>query len=234
MMFSVPQTEREELLDKGSGSEAEVRRSLRDIARINRYLGGSQVAVNGCIAMLEKRGLQRATVLDLGTGLGEIPRQLENAARARGIEIQTVGIDNNRRHLKWAKLENPNTPLLCQCDAFALPFADKSIDIVMSSLFVHHFRAPQIVQLLRECSRVCRVGWLMNDIVRHLAPLWFFRTTWPIFARSHLTRYDGTVSLRRSYTALEMQQIVRELPNVQVRAHIPFRMSIGWENEAKA
>ena len=194
-MLSVPQTEREELLDKNSGSDLEVRRSLRDITRINRYLGGSQVAIGGCLQLLEIRGLKRATVLDLGTGLGDIPRQLEAAGRARGIEIRTIGIDNNRRHLHWAKLEGPNVPLLCQSDAFALPFADNSIDIVMSSLFVHHFRPTQIVRLLGECSRVCprrladeRLGAALGAAVVFPHDVADFR------ARSHLTRYDGSIS----------------------------------------
>ena len=113
-----------------------------------------------------------------------------------------------------------------RADAFALPLADSSVDIVVSSLFLHHFRAPQIVQLLREFDRVARAGWVMNDLVRHIAPLLFFKTTWPIFARSYLTRHDGAASLRRGYTVQEMQQIVAPINGAAVRAHFPFRLSI--------
>ena len=229
-MNFLPQREQEELLDLGRGKAREVERSLHDIARINRTLGGSRIVINGCLQLMEKHDLQRATVLDLGTGLADIPRQLIAAGRARGWEIQVIGIDNNRRHLRIAQSETANQNLaLCGADAFALPLADKSVDIVMSSLFVHHFRAEQIVTLLNECSRVTRVGWVMNDLVRHILPLWFFRTTWPIFARSYLTRHDGTVSLRRGYTIPEMRRIVAKLPDVQVRAEMPFRMKISRE-----
>ena len=231
-MSFLPQREQEELLDLGRGGAREVERSLHDIARINRTLGGSRLVINGCLQLMEKRHLQRATILDLGTGLADIPRQLIAAGHARGWEIQVVGLDNNRRHLQIAQRENTrhqSVPLLCGADALELPFADKSVDIVMSSLFVHHFRPAQIVSLLNECSRVARVGWLMNDIVRHILPLWFFRTTWPIFARSYLTRHDGTVSLRRGYTVAEMRRVVEDLPDVQVRAQFPFRMKISRE-----
>lgn len=231
-MNFLPQREREELLDLGRGGAREVERSLHDIARINRYLGGSRIVINGCLELMGKHHLQRATVLDLGTGLADIPRQLIAAGKSRGLEIQVVGLDNNRRHLKIAQRENmrhENAPLLCGADAFHLPFADSSVDIVMSSLFVHHFRAAQIRQLLAECSRVARVGWVMNDLVRHILPLWFFRTTWPIFARSYLTRHDGTVSLRRGYTVEEMQRIVTDLEGVNVCAQFPFRMKISRE-----
>ncbi len=229
-MNFLAQREREELLDLGHGSAHEVERSLRDIARINRTLGGSRIVINGCLQWMTKRDLQRATILDLGSGLADIPRQLIAAGKARGLEIRVIGIDNNRRHLQIAQREAANQNLaLCGADAFQLPFADNSVDIVMSSLFVHHFRPQQIRQLMNECSRVARVGWMMNDLVRHILPLWFFRTTWPIFARSYLTRHDGTASLRRGYTIPEMRQIVAPLKNVEVRNYFPFRMRISRE-----
>jgi 2-polyprenyl-3-methyl-5-hydroxy-6-metoxy-1,4-benzoquinol methylase len=224
-----PQRDRAELLDLNQSTLEEARRSLRDIRRINTYLGGTRLSSAAIFSMLRARDLRRATLLDIGTGLGDIPLQLQQEARRRNIELQTIGLDINARHLRIAREEYGSKVLWLHANAFRLPLPDRSVDIVHSSLFLHHFRPPQIIALLREFSRVARVGWVMNDLVRHGLPLWFFRTTWPIFARSYITRLDGTASIRRAYTAQEMQRIVGKIDGARVRSHFPFRLSITWQ-----
>lgn len=233
-----PQTDREELLDLQCGTLSQVRRSLHDIRRINTYLGGASVVGNATIEMLQKYRLQSATVLDIGTGSADIPLRLVQRAQSGNIDLRVLALDNNARHLQVARQDLKQQSLssnvhLLQADAFRLPLCDNAVDIVVSSLFLHHFRAPQIVQLLREFQRASRVGWVMNDLVRHYVPLVFFRLTKPIFARSYITRHDGEASLRRGYTINEMQRIVGQAPELRarVREHFPYRMSIVGEKQ---
>jgi hypothetical protein len=240
MNLAPPQVNREELLDLHRGTLPQVRRSLHDIRRINTYLGGASVVCNATMEMLQKHHLQSATVLDIGTGSADIPVRLLQLGQSRNIALQVLALDNNARHLQVAREDLNQQQLmsvtvhLLQADAFCLPLRDNAVDIVVSSLFLHHFRGPQVVQLLREFHRVSRVGWVMNDLVRHYVPLIFFRLTKPIFARSYITRHDGEASLRRGYTADEMQRIVREAPELRARVceHFPYRMSIVGEKKS--
>lgn len=229
-----PQRNREELLDLNRGSMHEVRSSLRDIRRINTYLGGTRISRRAILTMLEQNELREANMLDVGTGLADVPLHIVHKAKRRGITLHAIGLDINARHLELAREEMQDAPkvLLLRADAFTLPLPDQSVDVVHSSLFLHHFREAQIVQLIHEFSRVARVGWVMNDLVRHGLPLWFFRTTWPIFARSYLTRLDGAASIRRAYTVSEMQRIVRTFEGATVRAHFPFRLSVAWQRNS--
>lgn len=225
-MLIPPQRDVPERLDLHHGSLREVRRSLHDIRRINTYLGGTSLSVRGCLSLL--RGVNReATLLDVGCGLGDVAAAIQNAAAREGIRVRAVGLDINARHLKLARREYPQV-LGVRGDAFRLPLGDASVDIVHSSLFLHHFRAREVEALLREFSRVARVGWFMNDLARHTLPLWFFRTTWPIFARSALTRFDGSASVRRAYTKAELSRIAQAIPGARVQAHLPFRLSVEW------
>lgn len=230
-----PQRDRAELLDLHYGSRAEVVRSLRDIRRINTFLGGTKLSTDTVFSMLEKTSLVRdpqhaASVLDIGTGIGDIPWQLQQRGARRGWKLETYGMDVSARHLEIAREELPcnSQVLLLRGDAFRLPFGDASVDIVHSSLLLHHFRPPQILSLLSEFSRVARVGWVMNDIERHGLPAWFFRTTWPVFARSPITRLDGIASIRRAYTLHEMRHIVREFAGARVERKLPFRLCVQW------
>lgn len=232
MILKIPQSNREELLDQNRGSLADVRQSLADIRRINAWLGGARVACNSVFDLLEKRGLKSATILDVGTGSADIPQRLVEQGRKRGYDLKILALDLSARHLQIAKEYVGGIPEieLVQGDAFALPLENKSVDIVVSSLFLHHFRAPQILEVLREWERVSRVGWVANDLIRHPFALVFFRAAGPIFARSYLTRYDGVVSIRRAYTLAEMRAIVQsQFPHAQAREHFPYRLSIVRE-----
>lgn len=232
MNLAPRQTNREELLDLNHGTLSQVRESLHDIRRINTWLGGSRVVLNAIFALMQERGLQSATVLDIGTGAADIPLRLARQARRRGLQVQVIALDINARHLQVARedIASDTDIHLLRADAFRLPLSDASVDIVIASLFLHHFRPPQIVALLNEFSRVSRHGWAINDLVRHHVPLVFFRLTRPIFARSYLTRHDGEASIRRGYTMPEMQTLLGEggLGHVQVQGHFPYRMSLTY------
>ena len=230
-MAAPPQRDRDELLDRGAGSLAEVRKSLHDIRRYNRCFGGTAYIHATLWNMVERHRLREVTVLDLGTGDAQIPRDLLREAARHGVHLRVIGLDINARHLQIARSEPGSWPdlHLVRADAFRLPFADKSVDFVISSLFLHHFRPPQLRALLRESGRVARVGGVMNDMVRAYVPLWFFRLTRPIFTRSYLTRFDGQASIYRSYTLEELQGAVGELPEMRVSPLFPYRQGLLWE-----
>lgn len=227
-----PQRNRAELLDQKCGSSREVEKSLRDIARINKYLGGSRVVENALWPLLQDR--KEATILDIGTGSADIPRALVKAGRKRGVKLTIFAADLLERHLQIARRDCEGFPTIFPlgADAFSLPLRDKSVDVVTASLFLHHFRPPQIISLLREFERVSRLGFIANDQIRDLVPLAFFRLSAPIFARSYLTRYDGAASILRAYTAPEMREIVGSSGvAATVSEHFPYRLSVvGHKN----
>ena len=227
-MFPLPQREKPELLDLHAGNLAEVRRSLGDIRRINTYLGGAKPVCDATWLLLGDH--KSATVLDIGTGNADIPLRLVQQAKKRGVDLKVIGLDINARHLQIAREETANHENieLLGANAFGLPLADKSVDVVISTLFLHHFRAPEIRALLNEFSRVARVGWTMHDQVRDALPLWFFRLARPILATSYLTRYDAVASIYRAYTPAEMRAIVAPIAGATIATSFPYRMSVNW------
>lgn len=232
-MPNLPQREKPELLDLHVGNLPEVRRSLGDIRRINTYLGGAKPVCDATWDLLGDR--THATVLDIGTGNADIPLRLTKQARQRGVDLTVIGLDINARHLQIAAedtLGRDDISLL-GADAFALPLRDQSVDAVISTLFLHHFRDEQIRALLREFSRVSRVGWTMHDQVRDALPLWFFRLARPVLATSYLTRYDAVASIYRAYTPDEMREIVAPIEGATVATSFPYRMSVNWRREER-
>jgi len=113
-------------------------------------------------------------------------------------------------------------------DVFSLPFRDRSVDWIVSTLLLHHFSPEENVRLLRELARVARRGLCLLDLRRHRLPLFFLALAGRIAFKSRASRADGPASVRQAYTREEARAFVREaLPGARVEPVFPFRLLIA-------
>jgi hypothetical protein len=91
-------------------------------------------------------------------------------------------------------------------DVFNLPFPEKSFEVVMCNLFLHHFSGELAGDLLRRLAAIASEAVLINDLARGLLPYLFIRVAYP-FARSRITRHDGPASVRQAYTRQELRAL---------------------------
>ena len=208
--------DREELLDLGRGSIEEVRRSLADLDRINRWLGGRAPLRRFLFPRMAAAARRPLRVLDVGTGSASGAVEIVRWARGQGIDAQVVALDRSGRHLSIAHEAARAYPEIrfTQADVFALPFAEESFDFVCSTLLLHHFAPAALQELLPKLWRLSRGSLILNDLVRGRVPACFFEATSPFFARSPLTKHDGRASIRRAYTPAEVR---RALVSCQLR-----------------
>ncbi len=215
-----------EVLDEGGCDEAEARRSLDDLRRLNRWWFGTSMIEWPLTAWL-RESPKPATVLDLGTGSGQLAQALACWAAQEYQAVRVVALDFTPRHLRYARVWNARaaTPHvhLVGGNALRLPLADRSVDYVTSSLFLHHFDEAALLALFAECRRVARRGLLMSDLWRHPLPTYLYKSTLgPLLTRSPVTHADSDTSFRRAYTLGEMRAIAaRVLPNVDITLHVP-------------
>jgi ubiquinone/menaquinone biosynthesis C-methylase UbiE len=96
----------------------------------------------------------KGTILDLGSGTGYL--SIEIARKAPGLQVH--GIDLSRQMVKIARrhARGVNNAQFVFGNAAKLPFRDKSIDLVVSTGALHHWRAPRLV--FDECYRVLKTG----------------------------------------------------------------------------
>ncbi len=223
LLAAPPREERAELIDTGEPTDAEFAGTFRDIARVNRFLGGTRAvlhALDELMAALPSEPARPIRILDIATGAADIPRALVRAARrgrwgARRLEI--VATDNHPKVLALAEKSIIAYPeiTIAPADAFALPYPNQAFDIALCSLAFHHFGPNGSVRALREMARVTRVGFVVNDLRRNsVARLLIFLLT-RIVSRNRLTHHDAPLSVLRAYTLPEYAQMVR-------RAGIPF------------
>jgi ubiquinone/menaquinone biosynthesis C-methylase UbiE len=205
------QTEREELLDGPLDDPAALRGNLRDLARVNRHLGGSALSIRAIEALAGDRNA--LSVLDVGTGAADIPvALLEHAART-GRDWRVTGVDSRPEVLAAAaaldpRLTGPPGLTLHVGDGAGLAFDDGAFDVAHASLVVHHLDPAGVDALLREMARVARLGVVVNDLVRGrwaLAGAW---TLTRLATRNRYTRNDAPLSVRRAYTRPELRAML--------------------------
>ena len=215
-----------EILDSPDIDPAIVTRSLADVARANALFGGISSAIDeikDALKEMESTG----TLLDVGTGLGDIPCRARDIARKNGIELTTFGLD---AACALATASRSAVSFAVCGDALRLPFADNSIDIVMCSQVLHHFSGLDAVKLLREMNRVARMRVIVSDLRRSwiaAAGLWL--VSFPL--RFHaVSRHDGVVSVMRGFTPSELVDTVHEAVARKPRARRRrgFRITTSW------
>ncbi len=203
-------------------------RSLHDVARSNTLFGGRRAvlrAVDAALATTAARGA--ATLLDVGTGVGDIPFHARRVAERRGVRLTTIGLELSEPLARASRARVGHAVL---GDGFALPFADASIDVVTCSQVLHHFPEADATRLLRELARVARVRVIVGDLRRSwLAAAGFWLASWPL-AFHPMTRHDGVVSVLRGFTAAELAALARAAgaPAPDVRRRLGWRLVASW------
>ena len=220
----------EELLDAGEGTDDDVARSLSDLRRVNRFLGGRKVLLRALSSCLQDTSLDQVSLLDVGTGSADIPMAVAESCKARGLETFIAAVDISERNLRISRerLGVSSEVHLVRADSLRLPFAARSFDFVTASLFLHHFRDDDVVRLLADFGRIARRAVIVNDLVRNRVPYYFTRIAGPILAASFLTRNDGPVSVLRGFTPDEMNDLARRagLKVRELKRVFPYRLSL--------
>ncbi len=215
---------RPEILDTNQPSAEDVRDSLMDLQRINRWFGGTSTMVQLVETVFERTNATQLSMLDVASASGDIPEAIQHTLARRGIRLSYTLLDRDPAHF------HGNTVARVRGDALALPFRDNSFDLVGCSLFAHHLEPDQITCFAREALRVSRIALLINDLRRSYPNLTAVHAGKPLF-RS-ITRHDSVASVWRSYTPDEMRGMLNHgtARQVEIRNHYLFRMgAIAWK-----
>jgi len=98
--------------------------------------------------------MRSGTILDLGSGPGHL--SIDIAKRSPGLQV--YGIDLSRQMVKIARrhAKGVNNARFVFGNAAKLPSKDNSIDLVISTGALHHWKTPRLV--FDECYRVLKAG----------------------------------------------------------------------------
>src|ERR1044071_2408726 len=170
-------------------------------------------------------------MVDLGAGSGELLRVAATWARETNRQFRGVGLDLNTRMTESILEESQHFAEISSVrgDALQLPFADAEFDYVICSLFTHHLLDEQVVQVLREMSRVAKRRIFVIDLHRHPVAYFLYTTLGKIVLHNRLLRHDGALSILRSFKSYELLDLAQRagLQDFCVQRYFPYRLVLS-------
>ena len=220
-----------ENIDKGTYTPAEYEGCIVELQRVNEWLGDAKALRGSLLKEIERQGLRSFSILDVGAGSGELLRVVAKWARETDRRASLIGLELNQRSAQAILEQSAEFSEITsvQGSGLVLPFPDAAIDYVMSSLTLHHFDDEGAVNLLREMARVARRRIFVIDLHRNPMAYFFYTTVAHLFLHNRLIREDGALSILKSFTPEELEQLGQQagLNNVSVAKHFPSRLVLS-------
>ena len=215
-----------EILDDPAVDPELMRRSMRDVERANVMFGGRRAALAELDGILRELP-DGATILDVGTGRGDIPAAVKQRAKSLGKNVLTIGIDQS---LPLVEEHYPGNDIVVRGNALSLPFHDKSIDVVLASQVLHHFPEKSAIAMVREMNRVAIRRVVISDLRRSVMAATGLWISSFLLGFHPVSRHDGVVSVMRGFLPAELGEIVAKATGQRpvVRRRLGFRVTTGW------
>src|SRR5438876_392631 len=123
-----------ELMDAPGLPEAEVEDAYRVLRQVNRQLGNLRTIRKEFLRFLREDIPDRSTItaLDVGSGSGDIPEAIQEMVPGQPLHV--MALDRDPTAVTSAHRRSLN---VIRGDALCLPFADRSVDLVIAVKFAH-------------------------------------------------------------------------------------------------
>jgi len=198
-----------EVLDGDVGA-ADLAATLDDVDRLNAWFGGYALSLREVRRLAAGVARERTLrVVDVGGGAAAFAVRLVEWARRSGRTIQVVVVERDAAVLMLARRASAGYPevLLVQGDAAALPLRDRAADIVTTGLTLHHLEPEQAVEGLRQMTAAAAIAVVVNDLLRRRLSLGLVWLATRLFRCHPISRHDGPLSVRRSYSSDELRAL---------------------------
>lgn len=225
--------ERMDALDLDS---QEHRRALNGLARINRLCDSSRHIVTAIRNEIPSREPLR--VLDIGCGSGDVTAKVAQRLTKLGFLGEVIGLDRSPNAVATARERLAGVPqggmtLAFECgDVFQLQDekSPREFDVVFCSLFLHHFKLDEAIELLRTARRLAGRLVVVDDLIRCWRGYFLAQVGCRLLSRSPIVHFDGPQSVRAAYTTDEIIQICREerFDIKFLRTHWPARYLLAF------
>jgi 2-polyprenyl-3-methyl-5-hydroxy-6-metoxy-1,4-benzoquinol methylase len=197
-----------ELMDAADLDIGEYKKCLTDLTSVNRVTLTHRCSLQ--FLQCATKGLPKGStirILDLAFGHGDLLRAIARWGTRRGFVMSLVGVDLNPRSAQMAREATPSNLQIDFRVADVFDFTPaESPHFIVSSQFTHHLADGQIMRLLQWMDTNAIRGWHVADLHRHAFPYYGFRVLCRVMRWHWIVRYDGTVSIARSFRKADWQR----------------------------
>jgi 2-polyprenyl-3-methyl-5-hydroxy-6-metoxy-1,4-benzoquinol methylase len=200
-----------EIMDDLQYAGSMMDQTLKELEVINRWLGGNDVTLGALSRIVEGKSSRALEIADLGCGRGDMLRHIQRWATRRNVQASLTGIDANPYIINAARknLSDMSVNLL-PINILSNEFEAQRYDIVIGTLFYHHFTDAELISFFSKLRGQCRIGFIINDIHRHPLAYYAIKLLTKLFSRSEMVRYDAPLSVLRAFTRRELKNILTQ------------------------
>jgi 2-polyprenyl-3-methyl-5-hydroxy-6-metoxy-1,4-benzoquinol methylase len=206
--FSIRSSEAEMMDDFTLGHQV-IDPIMQELAVVNNLLGGYRVFFNA----FKKVGLHDGiTISDWGCGGGDSLRVIARWARKRKIRINLVGVDATGSAIEYARERSKRFPEISyiHSDVMNPDLQFNQFDIVISSLFTHHFPEADWIRLMQKMAYCARRHVIINDLHRHWFAYHSIAVLTAIFSKSEMVKHDSKLSVLRSFKRPDLDNMLQK------------------------
>lgn len=212
---------------------ADLRTCLRDISRVTALTGGYRPTMDWLnhvysVMPVQPRPLH---IVDVGCGYGDFLRRIHRWAADKNLPVTLTGIDLNPDAVQVARaatIPGTVTYLAGNAHDFHPP---QGIDLVISSLVMHHLENREIVDMLDWMESSAGLGWFINDLHRRKFPYQAFKLLAGVMPWHRFVKHDGPVSILRSFRPEDWGALLKAaaIPEKDyvLRQYVPARLCVA-------
>jgi 2-polyprenyl-3-methyl-5-hydroxy-6-metoxy-1,4-benzoquinol methylase len=220
-----------ELMDDLTLANEALRQNLDELETINTWLGGYAPVLNALARLHARFPTNRPLrVADLGSGGGDTLRHMAQWARKKGVALELTGIDANQFMLDYATAKSTDYPEISyrKFDIFSPEFQSEPYDVLICSLFCHHFTDDELVVLLRQWQQQAQVAVVINDLHRHWLAYHSIKWLTRLLGGSYLVRHDAPLSVARAFRRADWVALLAKagITNYELRWRWAFRWQV--------
>jgi 2-polyprenyl-3-methyl-5-hydroxy-6-metoxy-1,4-benzoquinol methylase len=220
-----------ELMDQPQTDRVAHKAALDGLRRVNRLCSSTGLLWKALRKLAGRRN-EPLRVLDLGSGGGDVITRLSARAQRAGVPIVLHGCDMSDSAVSIASeaAERAGADVFFFRQDVLTDGIPTGYDVVMCSLFLHHFDNETAQPLLTRMRDAAGTAVFVDDLLRTKLGYPLCWAGCRILSRSPMVHYDGPQSVRAAFTLAEARKLFSEAGyhGATFRRHWPERFLMQW------
>jgi 2-polyprenyl-3-methyl-5-hydroxy-6-metoxy-1,4-benzoquinol methylase len=209
-----------ERLDDLTVSGPELERTLKELSRLNAWLGNAKAVVGAVQSAVGDA--QEVHIVDVGCGAGDVLRALADALRLEGRTVTLTGLDGNPSTVAYARAHLPSATFQV-ANVMDPDFTIPPCDVMVCSHLLYHLSDDQAAEFVVRQQPQVRREIVISELVRSRLARVGFSCLSLVLRTSLWVRQDGHLAIRRSWTQAELERAMALVPGARVHRTGLFR-----------